>query len=102
VAVCRAGANTVAELCATGVPSILVPLPSAPGAHQDANAKVLADAGGAVVIDDASLSAARLDDTLRALLADPERLAAMSSAAASLSRRDAAQRVAKVVLDHAS
>jgi UDP-N-acetylglucosamine--N-acetylmuramyl-(pentapeptide) pyrophosphoryl-undecaprenol N-acetylglucosamine transferase len=102
VAVCRAGANTVAELCATGVPSVLVPLPTAPGAHQDANAAVLADAGAAVVIDDASLSADLLDATLRALLADPDRLAAMSAAALSLSRRDAARRVAEVVLDHAS
>ena len=50
VVVCRAGAMTVAELAAAGVPSILVPLPGAPGDHQTANARVLERAGAAVVL----------------------------------------------------
>jgi UDP-N-acetylglucosamine--N-acetylmuramyl-(pentapeptide) pyrophosphoryl-undecaprenol N-acetylglucosamine transferase len=101
VAVCRAGATTVAELCATGVPSVLVPLPNAPGAHQHANAAVLADAGAAVVLEDDELSAQRLDELLTALLADSDRMERMSRAARSLSRPDAARRVAQVVLDRA-
>ena len=101
VAVCRAGATTVAELCVTGVPSVLVPLPGSPGAHQDANASVLERIGAAVVVDDASISAELLDSTLSALLDDPARLTAMATAARSLARADAASRVAAVVLDHA-
>ena len=50
VAVQRAGANTVAELALAGVPSVLVPLPGSPGDHQGANARAMADAGGAVVV----------------------------------------------------
>jgi UDP-N-acetylglucosamine--N-acetylmuramyl-(pentapeptide) pyrophosphoryl-undecaprenol N-acetylglucosamine transferase len=101
VAVCRAGATTVAELCATGVPAVLVPLPRAPGAHQHANASVLGAAGAAVVLEDDELSAERLDDVLRPLLDDQGRRAEMSDAARLLSHPDAATRVAEVVLNHA-
>jgi UDP-N-acetylglucosamine--N-acetylmuramyl-(pentapeptide) pyrophosphoryl-undecaprenol N-acetylglucosamine transferase len=100
VAVTRAGATTVAELCATGVPSVLVALPGAPGDHQSANARVLERAGAAVVLTDATLSGQVLDEALDELLGDPARLAAMSSAARSLARPDAAGRIAQVVLDH--
>ena len=101
LAVTRAGATTVAELCVAGVPSVLVPLPGAPGAHQDANAAVLARAGAAVVVDDAEVSAARLDEVLTLLLGDESRLLAMGAAAKALGRPDAASRVASVVLDRA-
>ncbi len=101
VAVSRAGANTVAELCVTGVPSVLVALPGAPGDHQGHNAAVLAAAGAAVVLDDATLSGEELDAALSSLLADPERLVRMSDAARALARPDAAHRVAEVVLDRA-
>jgi UDP-N-acetylglucosamine--N-acetylmuramyl-(pentapeptide) pyrophosphoryl-undecaprenol N-acetylglucosamine transferase len=101
VAVSRAGANTVAELCVTGVPSVLVALPGAPGDHQGANARVLEKAGASIVLEDATLSGAVLDDALSTLLDDPVRLASMSDAARSLARPDAASRIAQVVLDHA-
>jgi UDP-N-acetylglucosamine--N-acetylmuramyl-(pentapeptide) pyrophosphoryl-undecaprenol N-acetylglucosamine transferase len=101
VAVCRAGATTVAELCTTGVPSVLVPLPNAPSAHQHANAAVLGDAGAAVVVEDDALTGELLDGLIVELLSDPDRLATMSAAARSLARSDAARRVAEVVLDHA-
>jgi UDP-N-acetylglucosamine--N-acetylmuramyl-(pentapeptide) pyrophosphoryl-undecaprenol N-acetylglucosamine transferase len=101
VAVCRAGANTVSELCATGMPSVLVALPGAPGDHQAANAAVLERAGAAAVLVDAELSAQRLDDVLTTLLADEAARSRMSAAARSLSHPDAAQRVAQVVLRHA-
>ncbi|HUD69405.1 MAG TPA: glycosyltransferase [Acidimicrobiales bacterium] len=102
VVVCRAGATTVAELCVAGVPAVLVALPGAPRDHQAGNAAVLAAAGAAVVLDDAALSGELLDDVLTGLLADAGRLEEMSQAARSLGRPDAAQRIAAVVMDHAS
>jgi len=101
VAVTRAGATTVAELCATGVPSVLVPLPGAPGDHQTANAAVLERAGAAVVLEDARLSGEALDGVLSGLLDDAARRRSMAAAARSLARPDAASRIARVVLDHA-
>ena len=56
LAVCRAGASSVAELAAVGLPSVLVPLPGAPGDHQTANATALARVGGAEIIADADLT----------------------------------------------
>lgn len=97
VAVCRAGAGTVAELTAAALPSVLVPLPGAPGDHQHRNARALADAGAAVVVPDAECDAARLDEELGALLADPGRLAEMSARARALARPDAAARLADLV-----
>ena len=69
--VARAGASTVAELTAVGVPSLLVPLPGAPGDHQSANARRLAAAGAAAVCADAELDGARLVALVDELLADP-------------------------------
>jgi UDP-N-acetylglucosamine--N-acetylmuramyl-(pentapeptide) pyrophosphoryl-undecaprenol N-acetylglucosamine transferase len=97
VAVCRAGAVTVAELTAAGVPAVLVPLPGAPGDHQTRNADTLVAAGAAVAIPDAQLDGARLAATLDDLLAAPDRLARMRDAARSLARVDAAARVADLV-----
>ncbi|MGH9106601.1 MAG: UDP-N-acetylglucosamine--N-acetylmuramyl-(pentapeptide) pyrophosphoryl-undecaprenol N-acetylglucosamine transferase [Acidimicrobiales bacterium] len=101
VAVQRAGANTVAELALAGVPSVLVPLPGAPGDHQGANARALAGAGGAVVVRDQDLDGATLARELDALLADPERLARMERSAHALGRPDAAARVADLLEQHA-
>jgi undecaprenyldiphospho-muramoylpentapeptide beta-N-acetylglucosaminyltransferase len=101
IAVCRAGAGTVAELTAAGLPAVLVPLPGAPSDHQARNAATLTAAGAAVVVDDAHCDAAHLDGVLRDLLGSPERLARMSDAARSLARPDAAARLADVVEAHA-
>lgn len=97
LAVSRAGGNTVAELAAVGMPSILVPLPGAPGDHQTANARQLADAGAAVLVPDGELSASRLVREVDGLLGDPGRLAAMAEAASRVGRRDAADAVAALV-----
>ena len=97
VAVQRAGANTVAELALAGVPSLLVPLPGSPGDHQGANARAMANAGGAVVVADDELDGERLARELDALLADPEHLARMGEAARALGRPDAAGNVADLV-----
>jgi UDP-N-acetylglucosamine:LPS N-acetylglucosamine transferase len=94
--VSRAGGMT-AELTTVGMPSVLVPLPGAPGDHQTANADALESAGAAVKIPDADLDPARLDAELRALLDDPARLASMSAAARSLGRPDATARFADLV-----
>jgi UDP-N-acetylglucosamine--N-acetylmuramyl-(pentapeptide) pyrophosphoryl-undecaprenol N-acetylglucosamine transferase len=101
VAVCRAGATTVAELAVVGLPSVLVPLPGAPGDHQTANARHLVDAGAAVLVADAELEGDRLAGEVDALLSDPEALERMSRAAAAFARRDAAEAVAVLVEEHA-
>lgn len=100
LAVARAG-GSVAELAAAGLPSVLVPLPGAPGDHQTANAAALAGAGAARLVPDAELTAGRLADELEPLVADGGARAAMGAAAARLGRRDAADRVAELLERHA-
>jgi UDP-N-acetylglucosamine--N-acetylmuramyl-(pentapeptide) pyrophosphoryl-undecaprenol N-acetylglucosamine transferase len=97
VAVCRAGAVTVAELAAAGVPSVLVPLPGAPGDHQTRNAEALSAADAAVLVPDRECDGERLDAELTALLADPARLESMAASARRLARPDAAARLADLV-----
>lgn len=101
VAVQRAGASTVAELTVIGLPSILVPLPGAPGDHQTQNARRLADAGAAVMVADAELDADRLEEELDRLVGDRADRDRMSAAARLLGRPDAAERVATLVEQHA-
>ncbi|MCZ7536432.1 MAG: hypothetical protein M5T61_11295 [Acidimicrobiia bacterium] len=101
VAVCRAGAGTVAELTAVGVPAVLVPLPGAPSDHQTRNSSTLAEAGAAVLLPDAECDAKRLDGLLTSLLADAARLEAMGASSRSLGRIDAAERLADFVEENA-
>jgi UDP-N-acetylglucosamine--N-acetylmuramyl-(pentapeptide) pyrophosphoryl-undecaprenol N-acetylglucosamine transferase len=101
VAVCRAGASTVAELTAVGLPAILVPLPGAPGDHQTANARALSTAGAARLVPDAELNASRLAAELDALLGDPAGLDTMARAARQLARPEAAAAVAELAEEHA-
>jgi UDP-N-acetylglucosamine--N-acetylmuramyl-(pentapeptide) pyrophosphoryl-undecaprenol N-acetylglucosamine transferase len=105
LAVSRAGASSVAELCACGVPSILMPYPFHKDMHQRANARVLADAGGAILLEDEkeqAKNAARLRPILESLLYDTAKRAAMSAAARSLGKPDAAEQVAKVITEMAA
>jgi UDP-N-acetylglucosamine--N-acetylmuramyl-(pentapeptide) pyrophosphoryl-undecaprenol N-acetylglucosamine transferase len=97
LAVCRAGASTVAELSAIGTPSVLVPLPGAPHDHQTRNAEALTKLGAAVLLADRDCTAEGLSELVGSLLADPERLAAMGSAATIAGHRDAAAKVAALV-----
>ena len=97
----RAGAMTVAELAVAGVPSILVPLPGAPGDHQTANARVLERNGASVLLPDPECDARSLGELTDRLLADPAGLEAMGRAAAAMGRPDAAASGASVVEDNA-
>lgn len=97
VAVTRAGAGTCTELAAFGVPAVMVPLPIATRDHQRANAEVLAEAGGAVVVLDAELDVDRLEAELAPLVDDAGRRVAMAAAMAGQGRLDAAERAAALV-----
>ncbi len=97
VVVCRAGANTVAELTVVGIPSLIVPLPGSPGDHQSANASVLESAGASVVVKDEDCSSDRLSFELDRMLGDRQGLEQMRGAAEQLGRRDALERVVSVV-----
>ncbi|MEW6267866.1 MAG: undecaprenyldiphospho-muramoylpentapeptide beta-N-acetylglucosaminyltransferase [Thermodesulfobacteriota bacterium] len=93
LAVCRAGATTIAELTALGVAAILVPFPFAAGDHQRLNGQALVDAQAASMILDRELTSERLAEAVRSALADPARLAAMRANARALGHPDATTRV---------
>ncbi len=100
LAISRSGASSCAELTACGVPSILMPYPFHKDLHQRANARVLADAGAAVLMDDekdARKNADKLRPILESLLYDVSRRQQMSDAAKTLGRPDAAAAVAEAV-----
>ena len=97
LAVCRAGAMTVAELTAVGLPAVYVPLPIGNG-EQRLNAEPVVRAGGGLVVDDAELDGARLQALVVPLATDADRLAAMSAAATGLGRRDADEALARMVM----
>ncbi|HXF83331.1 MAG TPA: UDP-N-acetylglucosamine--N-acetylmuramyl-(pentapeptide) pyrophosphoryl-undecaprenol N-acetylglucosamine transferase, partial [bacterium] len=94
--VCRAGAATIAEVTANGLPAVLVPYPFAAGGHQDRNASLLGQQGAALVIPDRELSGARLAEVIDALRADDERRRAMAEASRRLGRPQAAAAVAEL------
>ncbi|ADT98966.1 undecaprenyldiphospho-muramoylpentapeptide beta-N-acetylglucosaminyltransferase [Mycolicibacterium gilvum] len=98
LAVCRSGAMTVAEVSAVGLPAVYVPLPIGNG-EQRLNALPVVEAGGGLVVDDASLTPQFVAGTVAGLLNDPDRLATMTAAAALAGHPDAARRVAEVALD---
>lgn len=88
--VSRAGASTLAELCAIGRPALLIPYPHAAADHQTKNAEALEDAGAAVALGEQDASIDTLAAQLRALLSDPSRRGAMADCARRLGRPDAA------------
>ncbi len=97
LAICRAGALTVAELAAAGVASILVPFPHAVDDHQTANARYLADAGAAWLIPQSELTPGLLAERLRDT--DRNRLIEMAEQARRMSRHEAAAQVAAGCLE---
>jgi UDP-N-acetylglucosamine--N-acetylmuramyl-(pentapeptide) pyrophosphoryl-undecaprenol N-acetylglucosamine transferase len=92
VMLCRAGAVTVSELCAAGVPAVLVPLIVSTTSHQRDNAQFMAQHGAAIHLPQAEMTPQRLAEVLRGL--DRERLLAMAEKARALGRPRAAARVA--------
>jgi UDP-N-acetylglucosamine--N-acetylmuramyl-(pentapeptide) pyrophosphoryl-undecaprenol N-acetylglucosamine transferase len=100
--VSRAGATTIAEITACGLPALLIPYPYATGNHQEANARALQRAGGASVLLDGQLSGGALAARIEELIDDQERLAAMAERSRAFGRPDAAERLADLVLEGAS
>lgn len=96
--VCRAGANSVTEAAAVGLPAVLVPLEIGNG-EQYRNALPVVEAGGALMVRDAELTTAWVREHVPALLTDPDRLTAMGAAASALIPRDADERLARIVLE---
>jgi UDP-N-acetylglucosamine--N-acetylmuramyl-(pentapeptide) pyrophosphoryl-undecaprenol N-acetylglucosamine transferase len=89
--ICRAGATTLAELTASGRPSILVPLPTATDDHQRRNAEAMVRQGAAEMLQQGDVTGDRLAGSILALAADVERRRRMSAAARRLARPDAAR-----------
>jgi undecaprenyldiphospho-muramoylpentapeptide beta-N-acetylglucosaminyltransferase len=96
VVVARAGATTVAELAAVGLPSILVPWPLAAEDHQTANARALADLGAAVLVPEDELDPARLANELERLQVDVDERERLATAARAAGRRGAAAAIARL------
>jgi len=94
--VARAGANTVCELTAVGLPAIYVPLPIGNG-EQRLNARDVVEAGGGLLVDDSSLTGEWIDTVLVPLATDGPRIKAMAAAAGGIGEREAVERLADMV-----
>lgn len=98
MAITRAGAMTIAELCAWRIPSVLVPLPSAAQDHQTHNARATAASGAAVYMPQSELTPGALDATVRELMRMPMALESMRNAAGRRARPTAAADIARSLL----
>ena len=96
---CRAGASTISELTALGVPAVMVPSPYVTNNHQEKNARALEAAGGAVVLPERECSGQALFQAACGILHDGARRAEMERAMASLGIRDAGERIWRAVLE---
>ena len=101
IAVCRAGALTIAELCAAGLASILVPFPFAIDDHQTANARFLCDAGAALLLPEDELTGAGIEDLLWQLCSTENRLSELARNTRLCAFPGAAQAVGSLCLEHA-
>lgn len=99
--VCRSGALTVSELCVAGVGAVLVPFPHAVDDHQTRNARQMVNVGGAILISQPKLSAEALAQTLTEMTDSRKRILEMATAAKSLARPDATERVVNYCLEAA-
>ncbi len=96
---CRAGSMTLSELAAAGRPAVLVPLASSTHGHQRENARVFADVGAAVVLEEQSLSGKAVAESVRGLFSDRDRLSRMGRDARRLAHPDAARRLADLLFE---
>jgi len=99
--VCRSGASTLAELCAVGIGSVLVPFAAAVDDHQTRNAEYLVERGAAELLKQDDALATNLEGVLRALAHTPARRLQMAQAARALAKVDAAERIADIILEEA-
>ena len=97
--ICRAGASTISELTALGVPALIVPSPYVTNNHQEKNARVLEEAGGAAVLLEADSSGQVLFRTACGILRDEAKRSEMEKAMASLGIRDASERIYQTILE---
>ena len=97
--VCRSGASTLAELCAVGVGSVLVPFAAAVDDHQTRNAEYLVERGAAVLLKQDETLATQLEGVLRDLSENSARRMQMANAARALAKVDAAERIADIILE---
>lgn len=95
--ICRAGAATISEVCASGTPCIMVPSPNVTDNHQEKNARVLERHGVAVVVREADCDGDSLYETAKSLLSDPARLRSMRAAARSMAVVDATEQIYGVI-----
>jgi UDP-N-acetylglucosamine--N-acetylmuramyl-(pentapeptide) pyrophosphoryl-undecaprenol N-acetylglucosamine transferase len=98
-ALSRGGAMATAELCAWGIPPIIVPLPTAAADHQTANARALAAAGAGDFIPQSALTVEVLDAAVRSLVDDPALMASRSQAVLNRARPHAAETIARAILE---
>ena len=96
--VCRAGAMTVAELCAWGKPSVLVPLPTAAADHQTHNARALADAGAGVMLAERDLTPESLASLVGSLARDRGRLESLGARARERGHPNASREIVSTIL----
>ncbi len=99
--ICRAGALTIAELCAVGVPALFVPYPAAVDDHQTANARPMAEAGAGMIIQESELTPERLADLLREWLQSRAELSQRAAKARALSAPESLQRITEICLEQA-
>ncbi len=97
--VCRAGATTIAELTALGLPALYVPFPHAADDHQSANARAVVQAGGGLMVSDDEFVSGRAERLLSNALRNPEVLQRMGQQARMLGRPDAGRWIARDILE---
>ena len=95
--ICRAGAATISEVCASGTPCVMIPSPNVTNNHQEKNARVLERHGAAVVIREQDCYGDILYDTVKNLLSDREKLREMGCCAAKMSVVDSAEQIYQVI-----
>ena len=95
--VCRAGATTLSEICAIGMPAILIPSPFVPNNHQYYNGKALADKDAAIMIEEKDLSGKKLKELIDGIIDDEERLQTLSRNAAALGNPNVLSDIVKAI-----
>jgi UDP-N-acetylglucosamine--N-acetylmuramyl-(pentapeptide) pyrophosphoryl-undecaprenol N-acetylglucosamine transferase len=99
LAIARSGASSMSELAYFGVPSLLVPYPTAAEDHQTRNAEIFATTNAARLLPEKDLNADLLADTVREILFDAKKSASMKKAANAMATRDAAEKIAKLIIE---